>query len=88
MRHNDRVDQEKRSVKVSLNGVNGVAGLTKVDSFQISSVFNTQKSFKISLRQIFFSKLFDLDKNICNYLMFPGADFCAKLLIFFNFPAI
>ena len=79
MRHNDRVYREKRSVKVSLNGVNGVAGLTKVDSFQILSVFNTWKSFEISLRQIFISKLTNLDENICNYLMFPGADFCAKL---------
>ena len=49
---------------------------TKVDSFQILSVFNTQKSFKISLQQMFILKLTNLGKNICNYLMFPGADFC------------
>ena len=70
MRHHYRVYREKRSVKVSLNGVNGVVGLSpKVDSFQISSVFTTRKSFKIRLRRIFSSKLANLDENICNYLM-------------------
>ena len=45
----------------------GDGAMTKVNSFQNSSVFNTWKSFKISLRQIFILKLTNLDKNICNY---------------------
>ena len=49
--------------------------MTKVNSFQNSSVFNTQKSLNISLRQIFISKL--------TKLMFPSADFYAKLTILF-----
>ena len=39
-------------------------------------------------RQMLISKLTNIDENGCNYLMFSGADFCAKLFIFFNFPAI
>ena len=51
-------------------------------SFKNLSVFNTQKSFKISLRQMFISKLTILDENICNYATFLSAVFWAKVLIF------
>ena len=53
----------------------GAKAEVKVHGFQNLSVFNTQKSFKISLRQMFISKLTILDKNICNYATFLSAVF-------------
>ena len=52
--------------------------MIRADSFQISLLFNTQKSFKISLRQKCFLKRTNLDENICNFSMFPTAVFGVK----------